>query len=84
MTNITKPMVKSLNLDDSCARVALMDRHTEFPDMLFGTNENGEAVHISIVHDFIEVVTYQANKYIRRNVFYRDGMIEELFEGKYE
>lgn len=84
MTNITEPVVKSLNLDDSCARVALMDRHTEFPDMLFGTNENGEAVHISIVHDFIEVVTYQANKYIRRNIFYRDGMIEELFEGKYE
>ena len=49
-----------------------------------GTNENIEQVSISIAKDRIDVVTFQDNGWTRRNVYWRDGTREELYEGKWK
>lgn len=62
--------------------VTLMDKYGDSDTLYPGTNENGETVHISIFHDKIVVVTFQKNRWIRKNVYWRDGTREELFEGR--
>ncbi len=61
----------------------LMDEHgdSEFP--FDGMNENMEQVSISISTERIDAVTYQHNGWTRRNVYWRDGTREELYEGKW-
>ena len=39
---------------------------------------------ISVAKDRIDVVTFQSNGWTRRNVYWRDGTTEELFEGKWK
>lgn len=62
----------------------LMDRHAEFDTMLFSKNQNEETMHISIFEDRIICVVYQHNHWIRKMVYWRDGTVEELYEGKWE
>ena len=62
----------------------LMDEHGDSKFPFSGTNEDMEQVSISIAKDRIDVVTYQDNGWIRRNVYWRDGTREELFEGKWQ
>ena len=73
---------KSINLDptDLPAMIDLMDKHGDSDTMYPGTNENGETVCISIFHNKIVTVTYQSNNWTRKNIYYRDGSSEELFE----
>ena len=61
----------------------LMDEHGDSKFPFSGTNEQMEQISISIAKDRIDVVTYQDNGWIRRNVYWRDGAREELFEGKW-
>lgn len=63
--------------------IKIMDEHGDDDCMHIGRNENGESVHMSVSHDRIDVVTMQANGWVRRNVYWRDGTREELFEGKW-
>ncbi len=63
---------------------ALMDQYGDSQSMVLGTNENGEDVAISIFHDKIITETYQANGWIRQNVYHRDSSREELFKGKWK
>lgn len=60
----------------------LMDTYGNSDTMKPGINELGEKVMISIFEDKIVVVTYQSNKWIRKNIYYYDGTREELFVGK--
>lgn len=60
----------------------LMNTYGKSDTMKIGTNELGEKVLISIFEDRIVVVTYQSNKWIRKNIYHYDGTSEELFEGK--
>ena len=60
----------------------LMDTYGESDTMKPGINELGEKVMLSIFEDRIVVVTYQHNKWIRKNIYHYDGTREELFEGK--
>lgn len=62
---------------------ALMDRHEDYPEMLFGKNVRGEDVTLSINEDNITIQTFQSNRWIRENVVYRDGCTDESFCGKW-
>lgn len=70
-------------LSDREQRNALMDRHEDYPEMLFGKNENGEDVTLSVNEYNITVQTFQSNHWIRENVVYRDGSTDELFNGRW-
>lgn len=71
------------NFDDIENRRTLMREYGDFPDMLFGKNQDGDDTAISINPDSIVLVTYQKNGYIRKN-FYDDGgyMTGELYESE--
>lgn len=62
----------------------LMDEYGGSSASFDGTNEDTEQVSISIAKDRIDVVTFQDNGWTRRNVYWRDGTREELFEGKWK
>lgn len=61
-----------------------MDKHHTIDTMLCGENSDGEQIHISIHEDAIIALTFQKNHWIRRNIYHRDGTVEELFDGKWE
>lgn len=61
-----------------------IDKYHTTETMLIGENDDGETVTISIFGDKVVLVTYQKNRWIRRNIYYYDGSSEELFEGKYD
>lgn len=79
-------MSDTIHLDptDLSSMISLMDAYGDSDTLFPGTNEDGETVHISIFHDKIVVVTFQTNRWIRKNVYWRDGTREELFEGRDE
>ncbi len=54
----------------------------KYPTWMFGMNEEGEDVMISVTEEAVTVVTFQQNHWVRRNV-YRPDCQEELFEGKW-
>ena len=58
----------------------LMDEHGDSKTMYPGKSENGEDVYISIFSDKIVTVTSQSNGWQRKNIYYRDGSREEMFE----
>ena len=58
----------------------LMDEYGDSETMFPGKNEDGELVFISIYHDRIIQETYQANDWIRRNTYWRDGTREETYK----
>ena len=58
----------------------LMDDYGDSKTMFPGTNEGGEDVHISIFPDKIVTETFQHNGWIRKNIYYRDGTREELYD----
>lgn len=62
----------------------LMDKYGETKFPFFGNNQNDEDVEIHICPDTITLITYQSNHWIRKNVYYRDGSSEELYQGKWE
>lgn len=62
--------------------IALMDAYGDSDTMYPGVNENGETIWISIFKDKIVVMTSQKNGWQRKNIYYRDGSSEELFEDK--
>ena len=62
----------------------LMDNYGDSNFPFIGKNEEGEDISISIFHDKIVLVTYQSNKWVRKNLYYRDGTAEEMFEGRWQ
>ena len=58
----------------------LMDEHGDSKTMYPGKSEHGEDVYISIFRDRIVTVTSQSNGWQRKNIYYRDGSREEMFE----
>ena len=48
--------------------------------MYLGTNEHGEEVCISIFDEKIVTSTLQSNGWTRKNIYYRDGSREEMYE----
>lgn len=60
--------------------IALMDTFGDSETMFPGKNEEGELVFISIFPDKIVTSTMQHNNWTRKNIYYRDGSSEELYE----
>lgn len=73
-----------INPDVYAALIELMDHEKDYPDVLIGENVNGEDTLIDIESDFIEVETHQSNGWIRRNVYWRDMAVEELYDGRWQ
>lgn len=48
-------------------------------EQLFGKNSDGENVIVERYEDCILTVTFQRNDWIRKDYFYDDGTVEELF-----
>ena len=72
-----------IDFEDYNQLVALMNRHEEFPCILFGRNSDDESQQISINEDNITVGTLQNNGWTRVNIYWRDGSREETFDGKW-
>ncbi len=49
-----------------------------------GTNEHGEDVSVEVTDEYVDIMTFQRNHWIRRNTYYLDGTVDECFEGKWE
>ena len=59
--------------------VDLMNHADDYPYMLMGENQDGEFTTTSITPDRIIVETLQDNGWVRKNIYHRDGMVEETF-----
>ena len=65
--------------------IKLMDKYGETTDEdFYGENQHGEFISIAIWPDNIILTTYQDNGWIRKNYYWRDGTIEEIFDGKWD
>ena len=73
-----------INSDVYAALIELMDHEKDYPTVLIGENVNGEDTFIDIERDCIEVETHQKNGWIRRNVYWRDMTVEELYDGRWQ
>lgn len=62
------------------AVVAAMDKYHHLDTMIFGENSEGESQFISIYQDKIYVDTCQSNGWVRKNIYHRDGTVEEMYE----
>lgn len=62
----------------------LMDKYGKSDTMFMGVNTEGEDTTISIATENIVYVTYQHNGWVRKNVYWRDGTREEIFEGRWK
>lgn len=79
-------MANTIKIDfqDLPAMRKVMDEYHTTETMLFGENTEGEMTTTSIFEDKIVVVTYQNNHWVRKNTLYRDGSMDEMFDGKWE
>lgn len=67
------------NLQDVKYLQELCNTHSQYPSMLFGTDDRGEDVSISINSDSVVLMTYQDNNVTRENIYRVDGSQEELY-----
>ena len=65
--------------DDLKSMIDLMARHEEFKFPLSGVNSDGEKYLVSINKDNITIQTFQHNDWVRENIYYADGTVEELY-----
>ena len=81
-----KEVTRGIEIDfsDHEAMCKVMDNYHKTQTMLFGENEEGEMTTASIFEDKIVLVTFQSNHWLRKNIYHRDGTVEEMFEGKWE
>lgn len=61
----------------------LMNSSDTFKSSLFGKNEDSEDVKVDIGKDNICVTTYQSNHWTMKKVYWYDGTVEELYDGKW-
>ena len=62
----------------------LMDKYGDSDTMFMGVNTEFEETEISIFPDKIVYVTYQHNGWVRKNIYWRDGTREEMFDGRWK
>lgn len=63
-------------------RITELYGDSEFP--FFGENQSGENIAVSVFRDRIVVNTEQSNGFVRVNTYWKDGLIEEMFDGKWK
>lgn len=62
----------------------IMEEYGDIDQPFFGKDEDLQDVEISVYKDQIIKVTYQNNGWVRKDIYWRDGTVEELFGGKWE
>lgn len=80
VVNKSKSEVIEIDFGNRDSIIETMDKYHHLDQMVFARNELEELQAISIYKDKIFVDTYQRNGWIRKNVYHRDGTIEETYE----
>lgn len=87
MTNNMEITIKDKIEFDPSDRIGMLNLMTQYGDseeMMFGENEQGETMQLSIFPDYIVTVTMQHNGWVRKNVYYKDfNETEEIYEGRW-
>ena len=79
-----KDLTFTFDPTDLGAMCALMDEHGTSDTMFMGVNTEFEETTISIFPEKIVYVTYQHNGWTRKNIYWRDGTREEMFDGRWK
>lgn len=79
-----QPLTFIFDPSDFKGMLKLMDEKCDSETMFLGENTEMEDTTISIFRDKIVYVTYQNNGWVRRNIYYRDGSSEELYDGRWD
>ena len=79
-----KDLTFTFDPTDLGAMCALMDEYGHSDTMFMGVNTEFEETTISIFPEKIVYVTYQHNGWTRKNIYWRDGTREELFDGRWK
>ena len=69
-----------INPCDYKSLLTLMNESEKYPNMLIGENERGETIWASILSNRIEIQTFQNNNWIRHNIYWKNGITEEMYE----
>lgn len=69
---------------DFAGLVRIMDRYGDREGIFVGQNEEGEDMMVSVSHGDLTVTTFQKNGWTRKDVYFREGVSETLFEGKWK
>ncbi len=77
-------MTFGLDSTDFPGMLKIMDEFGNSETMYGGENTDHEQVLVSVAQDSIAVTTFQLNGWTRKNVYWRDGTIEELFDGRWK
>ena len=64
--------------------VSIMDQYGGTDGIFVGHNEEGEDTLMSVSNGDITVTTFQKNGWIRKDVYFRDGVSETLFDRKWK
>ena len=79
-TAATETKLIEIDFGNRDSIIETMDKYHHLDQMIFARNELEELQAISIYEDKIFVDTYQSNGWIRKNIYHRDGTIEETYE----
>lgn len=79
-----KDLTFTFDPNDLGSMCELMDKYGGSDTMFMGVNTEFEETEISIFPDKIVYVTYQHNGWVRKNIYWRDGTREEMFDGRWK
>ena len=76
--------VLAANFGDLATRRQMIQEFGDYPDALWGVNENGEKVMLSIQKNGITERVFQSNRWVRVNEYDADGCeAGETYEGRW-
>ena len=76
--------VLAANFGDLATRRQMIQEFGDYPDALWGVNENGEKVMLSIRKNGITERVFQSNRWVRVNEYDADGCeAGETYEGRW-
>lgn len=82
MTNLNNKI--HIDFSDLSQLQELMQRFGETESMMPAVNSEGEKQSISFYPDRIVLVTFQSNRWERQNIYWHDGTVEEIFNGRWK
>ena len=82
--NKTRLNALAADFDNVASRRQMVQEFGSYPDALWGENENGEKVMLSICKDGITARVFQRNQWVRVNEYDANGhMTGETYEGRW-
>ena len=71
--NKTRLNALAADFDSAVSRRQMVQEFVDYPDALWGENENGEKVMLSICKDGITTRVFQRNQWVRVNEYDANG-----------